>query len=196
MWFRAYALAVAAAVVTLAAVPASAGRLKTTVTVYHAFTATGAPAIRVHAAAGSCFTGSLTTDRSDGWRCLVGNSLYDPCFSSSRAPGVVVCPTADLTRGTEISLSKALPTADANHGTPSTHTLPWALKLYNGAYCVLASGALSVVDGQPNDYFCGRGAKAGLWGSPRRTTEPWTIFSAPGTAKTLNHRVAIEHAWT
>jgi hypothetical protein len=164
------------------------------VTVFHAFTATGAPAIKVTSVAGKCFTSSLTSSRSDAWRCIVGNDLYDPCFSSPVAP-VVICPNSDPVRGTEIRLSSGLPTADANHGTPSTKSRPWSVKLYSGTYCALASGALSVIDGLPGDYFCGA-ARSGLWGSPRRTTEPWTIFSAPPTAKTLSRRVSIEHAWT
>jgi hypothetical protein len=164
--------------------------------VFQAFAATGAPAIKVRPVRGSCFSGSLTSARSDAWRCITGNDLYDPCFSAAVAPGVVVCPNYDPTRGTEIRLTKRLPVAQANHGTSSAKSRPWALELYSGVYCGLASGALSVVDGLPNDYFCGPRAKSGLWGSPRRSTEPWTIFSAPFAAKTLSRRVSIKHAWT
>jgi hypothetical protein len=196
VWSRAYAVGLAAAIVAFAAAPAGGTGLRTSVTVFRAFTPTGAPEIKVHPVSGSCFTGSLTAARSDAWRCIVGNNLYDPCFSSPQAPGVVICPNRDPTRGTEIRLTKGLPTTEANHGTPSTKRLPWAVELYSGAYCALASGALSVVDGLPGDYFCGAGAKNGLWGSPRRSTEPWTIFSAPLTATSLSHRVSIRHAWT
>ena len=60
----------------------------TTATVYEAFSYHGVPEPAVTSASGSCFTSSDVTRRDDAWRCTVGNTLYDPCFSSSLAFGI------------------------------------------------------------------------------------------------------------
>jgi hypothetical protein len=170
--------------------------LTTSVTVFDAFTAGGSPAIPVHQVHGSCFTGSLTSSRADAWRCLSGNYLYDPCFSSQAAPGVVICPNPNPVRGTEIQLTKSLPRDQGNSGSPSASSRPWALELFNGDHCALSSGATAVVHGVRLNFFCTGETKRGLWGYPRRTSQPWTILIAPFTARTLSRRVAIEHVWT
>ena len=134
------------------------------------------------------------TRRDDAWRCLVGNALYDPCFSSQFAFGIVVCPIPWQGSGTEIHLTKPLPKS-GSHTLPSLSLQPWAVETVSGAFCVLSSGASNVVHGQRLNYFCGRNAKQGLWGFPRRKTQPWTIVIAPLNAKVLKHRVALVRAW-
>jgi len=166
----------------------------TTATVYEAFSYHGVVEPKVTEAVGYCFTSSDVTRRDDAWRCLVGNSLYDPCFSSPFSFGIVVCPIPWLGIATEISLSKPLPKS-SSHTAPSLSLQPWALETASGSFCTLASGASNVVHGQRLNYFCGRAAKQGLWGFPSRKTQPWTILIAPLNAKVLKHRVAVVRAW-
>jgi eukaryotic-like serine/threonine-protein kinase len=189
-------LAIVFAIAIVPAKSASGTRLRTRETIFRPFTSGGKPAIRVRDDRGSCFSGSDTSVRSDAWRCAVGNILLDPCFSSAHVPGVVICPDADPTSGVEIRLTRSLPRSFANHGVPSASNEPWALELFSGAHCTLSSGATSVVDGTRLNYFCPGDATSGLWGYPRRTSEPWTILTAPFTATTLSQRVAVEHVWT
>src|SRR5271167_1789426 len=186
-------LAIACAIAIVPAASASGARLKTSETIFRPFLRSGKPAIRVRHDRGSCFSGSDTSVRSDAWRCLVGNSLLDPCFSSPHVPGLVICPNADPRSGVEIRLTRPLPRSFANHGVPSAANQPWALELFNGAHCALSSGASSVVGGTRLNYFCPGHTESGLWGYPRRTTEPWTILIAPFTATTLSERVAVKH---
>jgi hypothetical protein len=166
----------------------------TVATVYEAFSYHGVPEPAVTNASGSCFTSSNVTRRDDAWRCTVGNTLYDPCFSSSLAFGIVVCPIPWQGSGTEIHLTKPLPKS-SSHTIPSLSLQPWAVETVSGTFCLLSSGASSVVHGQRLNYFCGKNAKQGLWGFPSRKTQPWTIRIAPLQAKTLKHRVALLHAW-
>jgi len=166
----------------------------TTATVYEAFSYHGVVEPNVTSASGSCFTSSDVTRRDDAWRCTVGNTLYDPCFSSQFAFGIVVCPIPWQGSGTEIHLTKPLPKS-GSHTVPSLSLQPWALETASGAFCTLSSGASSVVHGHRLNYFCGRGAKQGLWGFPSRKTQPWTISIAPLNAKVLKHRVALVRAW-
>jgi hypothetical protein len=141
---------------------------------------------------GYCWTGSLATERNDAWRCLVGNLIYDPCFSSSDAPGVVICPFASLRRGVEIYLSRALPRRYAGHQHPSLAGNPWNIELADGEHCVFITGATTVVDGKRLSYVCPGRRRYGLWGRPIRRAEPWTIIGAAFTATHLHGRRLIK----
>jgi hypothetical protein len=176
---------------------ADAAGLRTTDSVYRVFSSTGGVSLHTSSESGSCFSGSETAERSDAWRCAVGNGLYDPCFSSAQAPGLVVCPAAPwLSTGVTIRLTAPLPTAEANRAAPSVRTQPWALELYDGSRCLFDGGATAAIGGRRLNYFCGARAKTGLWGYPGRTTEPWRIYAAPFAAKHLSERVAIRDAWS
>lgn len=176
--------------------PASAfARTKTTATVFQAFTSMGAPTIHTQSKSGHCYTGSLTINRNDAWRCFVGNYLLDPCFSSTQARGVVICPNLQVTGGVEIRLTKPLPRTQADGGSPSLRDQPWNIQLTNGRHFAFASGASSLVHGVRLNYFCGAGCNYGLWGYPRRRSEPWTILVGAFNATALHDRQAIRHAW-
>ncbi len=181
----------ASAAVTSAAL---AGATQTRTIIYQAFTSAGKPAIHVtNTSRGHCVGGSSAINRSDAWRCFTGNFVYDPCFSSSKATGLVLCPVGPWTSaGVEIKLAAAL--TGANKGKPSTSGNPWAVETTSGAKCELATGATSILDHRRANYFCQTG-KDVLWGSPSRKSQPWTIFSAPATATKLTKMVKLGVAW-
>jgi hypothetical protein len=168
----------------------------TSETIFQAFTSDGTPTLHTESKSGYCWTGSLTADRDDAWRCFVSNGIYDPCFSSAQAPGVVVCPNAWLSGAVEIQLTKGLPRRYADNRPPSTHAQPWNVELTNRQHCTFASGATTVVEGQRLNYFCTGGLNYELWGYPIHLSEPWTIRIAPGNTKTLHGRRAILRVWT
>ena len=179
------------------AAPAGAGaHSRTTVTIFRAFTADGTPTIHTRSKSGYCWTGSLTANRDDAWRCFVGNYIYDPCFSSSRAQGVVVCPNLQVNGGIEIQLTRRLPRGMADPGSPSVHAQPWNIELTNGHHCAFFSGATSVIHGTRLNYGCGGGLKYALWGFPNHRSEPWTILIGGFTATRLHQHRAIRHVWT
>ncbi|MCW2685361.1 MAG: afsK7, partial [Mycobacterium sp.] len=145
---------------------------------------------------GHCWTSSETTPRHDAWRCMTGNYIYDPCFSSPRTATLVLCPVEPWrNRGVKMRLTRALPGAMANHGSLTVRNQPWALELYDGRKCVLAGGASSILEGRRLNYFCQHGGSTGLWGFPDRGTQPWTIYSAPYTATLLSEHVPVRDAW-
>ena len=180
--------------VTASLAPGAAQKVTRT-TVFQAFTQDGAPTIPVRSKAGYCWTGSLTINRGDAWRCFVGNYIYDPCFSSQHASGVVICPNLQLSSGISIRLTRPLPQQYGDPGVPSLGDQPWNIELASGRHCALASGASNVVHGIRLNYFCGSSSHFGLWGFPNRRAEPWTIWSAPFTATSLHQRRPIRHAW-
>jgi hypothetical protein len=175
--------------------PASAAGQMTKATVFRAFSPDGAPTIPVRSRSGYCFTGSLTINRRDAWRCFVGNYIYDPCFSSPNASGVVICPNLQVNGGISIQLTKALPRQYADVGAPSLRDQPWNIELTSGRHCAFASGASNVIQGVRLNYFCGSTVHFGLWGFPNRRTQPWTILTAAFSANSLHQRRAIRHAW-
>ena len=169
---------------------------RTSATVYRAFTARGVVKLRARSRTGYCWEGSATTPRRDAWRCFVGNYIHDPCFSSARHPGIVVCPDVPWRNtGVKIGLTRPLPRVYRNRRSPSARLEPWALELLDGRRCLFASGATNVVEDQRLNYFCGTSSHEGLWGQPDRRTEPWTILTAPFQATQLNEHAQIRHAW-
>jgi hypothetical protein len=170
----------------------AAAAVQTKAVVYQAFTASGTPAIHVtRTAKGSCFSGSSEANRNNAWRCIIGNFIYDPCFSSSAAPGIVLCPNHAWSRsGTEIKLKKALPTQFANKTKPSTKGTPWAMQTTSGLKCVLQGMGPFLNKNVFADYACSGGTW--LWNQPKRKQQPWTIRAG---AMTPTQTLQIKKAW-
>lgn len=194
---RARVMLIGAAVLAGGAVPTAAvAGSRTKAAVYEPFSPSGAVLMSGPTRSGYCWTGSETTPRRDAWRCTIKNVIYDPCFSSPKASGIVLCPTAPWNNaGVGIKLTKPLPGSMGNHGGASLRNEPWALQLFNGRSCVFSGGATNVIGGRRLNYFCTTGGKSGLWGYPDRKVEPWTIYSAPYTATKLSTRVSVRRAW-
>src|ERR1700753_291044 len=60
---------------------------------------------------GNCWETSLAAPRPDAWRCIVKDTIYDPCFSSASYDKYVLCdanPAGD-TRGIKVVLTDPLP---------------------------------------------------------------------------------------
>ena len=169
---------------------------RTTVSIYEAFTPGGVIVPHVRVKSGSCWENSIVIERDDAWRCCICNDIYDPCFSSKLASGVVVCTEAPWSdTGIEIRLTKPLP-KPFSHTAPSIKLEPWAIQTASGQDCILSSGmGPAPIHGRGLNYYCSPHFKVGLWGFPDRTTQPWTIFIAPVNAARLTQRVAIRHVW-
>lgn len=179
------------------AVGTAAAVAHTQASIYTPFAASGKPAGPVTSTVrGHCWTGSLSVDHRGAWRCLSGNLIYDPCFSSANAKGIVLCPATGpwSSSAIEIRLSSNLPVKYGNTGKPSMSGLPWALVTTQGWNCRLATGATTVVHGKRQNYFC-TGTQDSLWGAPTRTSQLWKIYAAPNGSKKLSRQVSIRSAW-
>ncbi len=123
--FRSSALAAAAVVLALTGL-AAAALSPTRVSTYH-------PAgLRGPTLHGSCWTDSNATARRDAYRCMVGNDIYDPCFTAGAH--LVGCPNdVASNRGVYI----VIPSFPSNpSGTPA----PWSMELSNAAQCTVVTG--------------------------------------------------------
>lgn len=144
---------------------------------------------------GSCFAGSAADARSDAWRCFIGNSIADPCFSDPAQPSWVLCPddgTPFGTKVTRISLSKALPKSLGNKGSAGQGN-PWALKLAGGKVCTFLTGATFPFHGKRVNYGCD--PKTFLAGSPNRSKPTWTITLGTSPKGPAKQAVIIQAAW-
>jgi len=147
----------------------------------------GTPTIKITKTAdGRCWEGSLVAPRREAWRCFLGNDIEDPCFTAGYED--VICPTGGpwTGEGIEIRLSEPVSSApNTNESQQPESVNPWALELTDGKRCILASGATSVVDSLRQNYLCLPLGSLSLYGSPKRETTPWTIYSGTASASQL-----------
>lgn len=163
----------------LGASTATLGATKTTVLIFHPWSTTGLQKgfTIYHTVAGNCWEHSLSTDRPDAWRCMAGNSIYDPCFSGSPHNDEVACADEPFSKSVVIMTLKGKPKFGdmpiVNGLQPKGE--PWAIQLTDGDKCSFSTGATDVADGERLNYEC----KGDKWliGSTKRTTQPWTIGS-------------------
>jgi hypothetical protein len=195
MKLRGLVTAAAVGFTSLAVGSVAVAASRTSARIYRAFTPSGKAAVQVtKTVTGYCFSGSNETDRNDAWRCLSKNSIYDPCFSSSKASGIVLCPPAAWKRsGVKIMLTRALPTKFGGSRVPSTKGRPWAMETFSGLKCVTEGMGPLISPRVFGDYACKN--PVWLWGQPNRSTQPWTIFVAPDGATKLTTKAKVWIAW-
>jgi len=182
-------LAVLGAALCLTAAAGSAsGPTRTRVVIYTPFTTDGvlATGIKVtQTISGSCWTGAAGARRSDAWRCMSGNSIYDPCFSGPLT--WVACPSG---KGViRMNLTKPLPRGYADPPLNTNRSDPSEVTLAHGVTCSFAQGATGAVAGLRLNYYCAN--KAWLLGSPDRRAALWTILYLPSLHATQARTVPI-----
>ena len=95
---------------------------------------------------GSCWTNSNIIQRSDVWRCMIGNEIFDPCYAVQDKT-TIVCgarPDIDKSSGFVLKLTKPLPTPDVSKGPSSSASM---IELEDGTICDFISGASGATDG-------------------------------------------------
>lgn len=86
---------------------------------------------------GNCWTSSIASQRSDAFRCMVDDEIFDPCFQIDADS--VACPDiAALNTGEIVALTKPLPPAQSPPASPQA----WAMVLESGAHCNRATGTV------------------------------------------------------
>lgn len=138
--FRMVKIAAVLAFVMLSAAPAAA---VPTVAAHTNAVIFNATSMRVTARqSGNCWTASIASQRSDAYRCMVGNAIHDPCFELSAQS--VACPLdAAENSGLVIALDKPLPPA-------ASHANAWQMQLVSGATCAVGTG--TTIPGYP--FYC------------------------------------------
>lgn len=115
---------------------------------------------------GRCWTASIASQRSDAYRCMVGNEIHDPCFTLSQH--AVACPTdIQANRGIVISLAQPLPEPNPAHSV-------WGMQLQSGAQCNRGTG--TILPGY--EFYCAGGL---ICSAPPPGTPQGAVFVHCGT---------------
>jgi hypothetical protein len=117
---------------------------------------------------GECWTDSIAVSRTGVWRCMVGNEIYDPCFSSAGLTDAVICDAnpAQGSAGFILRLTKPLPKASS--WVPG-HPRPWLVKLADHTTCEIQTGTIAFVAGLDVPYGCSDSQKCSDKGCPYMT---------------------------
>ena len=120
---------------------------------------------------GNCWTSSNASTRSDAFRCMVGNSIMDPCFKISAK--AVACPQNTASNiGVIINLTKPLPKAN-----PSSAAKPWRFQVAGGSGILCNAGTGTVIGNYP--YYCSGNLVCSV---PAASTKwPTTVMAQCGT---------------
>jgi hypothetical protein len=133
--------------------------------------------------AGNCWTTSIATNRPDVYRCMRGNQIFDPCFSSNTANVVVCDPNPALRKpGFAMRLTKRLPTA----APPPGPVTPWMVQLDDGTICTPFTGTRETIAQHIIAYGCTKpggalpasGPSTGLLGASMTHGHVWRVRKA------------------
>jgi hypothetical protein len=101
---------------------------------------------------GHCWTESIAVSRPGAWRCMRGNSIYDPCFEVASRKNEVVCGANPVRhkKGFPLMLTQPLPSRKSRNLVPE----PWLIELADGSVCEAATGTMALIDNEPVRYPC------------------------------------------
>lgn len=137
---RVISIAIVLSLASLIASPAMASPGPTKVVKY------SGSGMKGKAVKGYCWTSSIASTRSDAFRCMIGNSIMDPCFKLSAK--TVACPqNVAANTGVIIKLTKPLPQAN-----PKSAAKPWRFQLAGGSGIMCNAGTGTVIGDYP--YYC------------------------------------------
>jgi hypothetical protein len=180
---------------TFVAMPSSASGYVTAIKVYSPFEGTqlAKNLIVDSTVSGSCWTGSIAqSGRSDAWRCMMGDTISDPCYAGYLAKEhVAVCGVPFSSRVVVIKLTAPLSPSDANQPT-GTRGDPSEVELGDGARCEMITGATNAINGMRLNYGC-YGDKESVYGDPDRSSSLWKVHvlsTGGSTMRFVNVRVA------
>lgn len=103
-----------------------------------------------------CWVTSLSSNRSDAFRCSVDNRIYDPCFENATGEGgFIVCPGEPHEKNLESFRIISRP--EYNSEVDKGASVPWYIILKNNQACRFLTGATTVVADRRLDYGCSEG---------------------------------------
>ncbi|MCL4533921.1 MAG: hypothetical protein M1370_02015 [Bacteroidetes bacterium] len=132
-------------------------------------------------ARGDCWTSSNVLPRANAWRCMVGNDIYDPCFSQNANATWVACDVNPLNDGTGAGLQVSLVAPLTPDAWSSDTLYPWYIEMADGAKCYsLGRDSFAVGDDWANyacagaDFILGDPADdgSGVWLANRARLSP------------------------
>lgn len=134
-------------------------------------------------AAGYCWNNSVTTNRTDAFRCETASdrAIMDPCFAYPFRPlsevSEVACPNPGPESVTVIKLTRKLPPVGVAPGNPHLPTNFWLITLADGTNCHAGGGTTDTIGNQlAGSYYYCPGVGFPLYGYPHQDNPFWTIL--------------------
>lgn len=141
------------------------------------------PASSTPTESGSCWTNSIAAPfRADAWRCMVGNSISDPCFEVTGSTSTLLCnvnPTEPGSTSTfALALTKPLPAPEVPPAGSAPSNWAWLIQLADGTLCTPFTGTLPITaTGQAANYGCAPGPLGNdimIFGDLNSSSSVWT----------------------
>ena len=104
-----------------------------------------------------CWEGSLSSTRSDAFRCFVDNSISDPCFENPFIQDVVLCPSEPYEKNPEFFKMLSRPKPDQEMENKTYTPWPWYIVLDNKQECRFITGGTAQIVDNRLDYECNEG---------------------------------------
>ena len=105
---------------------------------------------------GRCWTTSIAIPRPDAWRCMVGNEIFDPCFSLADGKSVECGSNPSKGKsGFRLNLTEPLPKPENTaQAAAIVAKSGWWLVLADGTSCTPATGTRAMIAGKMTTYYC------------------------------------------
>lgn len=128
------------------------GQEKTTETYYFANSFNASQENVLAAKEADCWIRSLSSNRSDAFRCMSENYIYDPCFIDPFNQDIVVCPGNSI--GDDEYFKAKIEKVAYDQPINQEKGFPWFIRLYNGRDCRFITGATIEIADKRMDYLC------------------------------------------
>ncbi|MDB5108633.1 MAG: hypothetical protein JWM69_1574 [Candidatus Binatus sp.] len=102
-------------------------------------------------AEGYCWTASVAVTRPGAFRCSVGNSIEDPCFTV-KGSDELVCGADPAFKKDGFAMKPLKPLPQPKHR--SQIVVPWVFRLADSSICEAMTGTLKAVNGIPARWSC------------------------------------------
>jgi hypothetical protein len=117
---------------------------------------------------GYCWTPSIAVHRAGAWRCMIGNAIEDPCFTTPETSSAVICGANPATGETGFLMRLTKPLPAVMPASSQQQLSPWIVQLAVGqgpesgpyampprkTYCSKLTGTMPMVDGLALPYLC------------------------------------------
>ncbi len=134
---------------------------------------------------GFCWVNSNVVSRSDVWRCMVGNNIFDPCFTTEY-PDKVIC-EADPSKNTQgflLHLTKPLP---KSLKLQPAATNAWMVELEDGDVCRPYTGTMPIIHDKKGIMTVKYGCKNGANGEANGLLDGSVVLGKVWRAKKITY---------
>ncbi len=138
-----------------------------------------------------CWITSLSSNRSDAFRCSVGNGIYDPCFEDPIGDeSIISCPSEPYEE--DPMMFKMISRPHFDKETEKTDAVPWYIILKNKQTCRFITGATTTIANRRLDYGCNEGTYDSLYLPLKENDEELQIGCTVGNRMEF---CSIQEAW-